>query len=548
MKRLKIIFAILVVVLMGFIAFGTFTYKKAEKSNQSIYSISSVTNTLKVISEKPHSIEHPSEREEVRQYLYGRLVALDSSAAIHRYDSVKSKFGGYFDIGNVYACFNPVGKDTAGAYVLLVAHFDSRYGQMVRGEKVYSYGAADDGYGVATILECVENALSLRDTWSQGVKVLFTDSEEHDMDGMRNAYKYQPDIFKDVNLIINIEARGVRGPVLLFETSQGNNRLLDFYTQYAQYPYTYSLTSVVYGFMPNFTDFTIVREDIPGYNFSLLDDINHYHTDKDNFSNISTNALAHYGSQIQPMLNAYLISPEYSDKDVFKGESDVVAFTVPGLGTKVFEKGEYFVLNAMVLLLFSIAFALYMLLGRVSLKNIVKESARALIGALAFCVAGFMVAYAAAKISGVPFSVFATKYIPGDTLISLVTILSASLLFVLYYLRRRKSGPAYKFEVLFGTILLMVILSAVLLFVIGENFFLLVPLGVALVAMILHTMVYLNNLSIFAVAVIELLGISFLYNLLTALTIGSLGVIMFLAYFYLVLMVALFECYMIQKR
>jgi hypothetical protein len=45
-----------------------------------------------------------------------------------------------------------------------------------------------------------------------------------------------------------------------------------------------------------------------------------------------------------------------------------------------------------------------------------------------------------------------------------------------------------------------------------------------------------------------LLGVSFLYNLLTALTIGSLGVIMFLAYFYVVLMVSLIECYMFQKR
>jgi hypothetical protein len=73
MKRIKIIFAILILLLMGFVAFGTFTHKRAEKVNESQYSIPSVVNTLRVISEKPHSVEHPQEREEVRQYLYQRL-------------------------------------------------------------------------------------------------------------------------------------------------------------------------------------------------------------------------------------------------------------------------------------------------------------------------------------------------------------------------------------------------------------------------------------------------------------------------------------------
>lgn len=548
MKRIKIIFAVLIVLLMGFVAFGTFTYKRAEKENQSSYSVSSVVNTIKVISEKPHSIEHPQEREEVRQYLYNRLLTLDSSARIYRYDSVKSKFGGHFDIGNVYACFNPSGKDSSHSYILMVAHFDSRYVQNVRGKQVYSFGAADDGYGVSTILECVENALEYRDLWQNGVKVLFTDSEEHDLDGMRNAYQNEPEIFEGVNLMINIEARGVKGPVLLFETSKNNNRLFDFYSANAQYPYTYSLTSVVYGFMPNFTDFTIVRDDIPGYNFSLLDNIDYYHTDKDNFSNINTNALAHYGAQIQPLLNAYLTSPECASEDYFRGDSDAVVFSIPGLGTRVFEKGEYYIFNALVVLLFSVAFALYVKLGRVSLAGIGKEFLLALRGAVVFCGIGFLVSFVAAKLAGVPFSPFATKYIPGDTCISVVTIFLTSLLYIFYYLQKRKNRPYYKFEVLFGTLLLMIVLSAVLLFAIGENFFILLPVGVALVAMILHTMVYLNNLSIFAVAVVELLAISFLYNLLTALTIGSLGVIMFLAYFYLVLMVSLIECYMFQKR
>lgn len=551
MKYFKIIFAFSLIFLMGFVAFGTFTHKKAEQINQESYSVPSVVKTLEVISREPHSIEHPEAREDVRQYLFSRLRVLDSTAAyLYRYDSIPSKFGGSFDIGNVYGCFNPLGKDTADAYILLVAHFDSRYAQDVRGKKVYSYGAADDGYGVATILECLENALDYRNLWSQGVKVLFTDSEEHNMDGMRCAFGRNREIFENVNLVINIEARGVKGPVLLFETSAGNSELIDFYTDFAQYPYTYSLTSVVYNLMPNYTDFTIVRDDIPGYNFSLLEDIDHYHTDKDNFSNISTNALAHYGSQIQPMVLEYLTDARYGSSDYFKAEDDAVVFTVPGLGTKSFDKGGYFLFNSIILMLCAVAFVLYLILGRISVKGVLKESAKVLAISLIFAIVGFGVSFVASKVAGVPFNIVSTKYIAGDTLISVLTIALCAISYILFYLKRRNADISGKFvyERLFSGVFVSLLLAFLLLFTIGENFFLLVPAGVALVAMILHTMIYLNNLSILAIAVIELLAVSFLYNLLTALTIGSLGVIMFLSAFYIIIMVSLFECYMIQNR
>ena len=63
--------------------------------------------------------------------------------------------------------------------------------------------------------------------------------------------------FDNVGLRINVEARGPWGPALLFEACPGNSKVMDLYASNASYPYTYSLTTVVYEFMPNFTDFTI---------------------------------------------------------------------------------------------------------------------------------------------------------------------------------------------------------------------------------------------------------------------------------------------------
>ena len=41
-------------------------------------------------------------------------------------------------------------------------------------------------------------------------KVLFTDAEEHNLDGMRSAFADSPQVFEGVNFVINIEARGAQ--------------------------------------------------------------------------------------------------------------------------------------------------------------------------------------------------------------------------------------------------------------------------------------------------------------------------------------------------
>ena len=153
---------------------------------------------------------------------------------------------------------------------MLVAHYDSRYHNIVRGDTVYSYGAADDGYGLGVILESVNIALKYRPQWNQGVKVLFTDSEEHELDGMYNAVTNNYELFDNVNFVINIEARGVKGDALLFETSKNNASIMELYSN-AKYKRGFSLTSFVYNILPNFTDFNHVKDSIPGVNFAVID-------------------------------------------------------------------------------------------------------------------------------------------------------------------------------------------------------------------------------------------------------------------------------------
>ena len=133
-----------------------------------------------------------------------------------------------FDAVNVMAQFAPSSSSEDDTYLMLVAHYDSRYSQPMPKDTVWSYGAADDGYGLGVILETVSQVLKSRNDWSQGLKVLFTDAEEAGMMGMKAIAGNDPEVFGNVGLLINLEARGPWGPVLLLRQVRATRSLSDF--------------------------------------------------------------------------------------------------------------------------------------------------------------------------------------------------------------------------------------------------------------------------------------------------------------------------------
>lgn len=546
MKQVKFFLGLALIVLTVFMAYGLFTMPKVQDLSSDKFSAERVAQDLEIISKEHHSVLNTEAKDRVCQYLFDRLEQMGGDPSIYIYDSVEFRFGGYYDIGNVFCQFEPEGKE-ASSYVLLTAHMDSRFAQVVRKDTVYSYGAADDGYGLGVILESVSQVLKCRPEWKQGVKVLFTDSEENRLDGMKRAYNENPELFEKVGLIINIEARGVKGPALLFETSPGNGNLMDLY-KVTKYPYTYSLTSTVYNFLPNFTDFTVVKDTLPGFNFSAIDNLNYYHTDKDCFENIDLRTIQHYGVQVTPVLEEYLTNGIYSDPQYMKSDSDDVFFTVPGLKMFRFSKGQYNLFNAIVFALFCIALAFNSLTGGIRIKNVFKDSLIVFGISIGILLVGEGIAYLSSLIAGVKFDFVDTKYIKGEFAIDIIAFALMAIVYVAVFLKKKNQSPYFVKESLFGAMFAMIVLSAVLLFTVGENFFFIVPVALCSVALIFYLFLFLNILSLPALAAILLLQFAFLYNLLTALTIGALGVVLFVGFYSLVLIVGLFECYMNQKR
>jgi hypothetical protein len=101
-------------------------------------------------------------------------------------------------------------------------------------------------------------------------------------------------------------------------------------------------------------------------------------------------------------------------------------------------------------------------------------------------------------------------------------------------------------NILYGALALMFILSAVLLFTLGENLMFLIPLTFATGAMILYRATSLKLWIPCAIALILLHAFSFLYALAMALTIGAFGAVAMLAFCDLMVLIPLADLYLLD--
>jgi hypothetical protein len=571
MNKIRPVILFAAVVLSGLLAYGLWTLPKPQNVDYEGFSSARVVEDIRVISQKPHSVAHPDERAQVREYLIDRLESMGADTVMQfRYDSIvgpQNKHVEYtFDAVNLLAEFAPASETVSGTDLMLIAHYDSRYSQPMPRDTVWSYGAADDGYGVGVILETVSLALKNRAEWKQGVKVLFTDAEEPGMKGMKAIWENNREVFDNVGLVLNVEARGTWGPALLFEACPGNAKLQELYASTDAYPFTYSLTTVVYQFLPMFTDFTIVKDELPGLNFSNIADVNHYHTDLDNFSNISEKTIQHYGSQILPLTMEYLTGEEYADKDYLRSDSDKVNFTIPLLGLFSFSKVGYIVLCVAVFVLFLLAFALEGLRGRIKAAKVFGFSLKVLGGSVLALLIGEGFAYACAAAAGAEFKLFGTVqgvHFDNKAMILFMVLMFAACV-LLYMSGRTKAARSVSgsmrasavtnavtgnaLSVLYGVLALQFVFSAVLLGVIGENMMFFITFAFAVAGIILWRLTSLRVWLLAAIVLILLHALSFLFALAMALTIGALGAVALIALIDMMVIIPLADLYLMPVR
>ncbi len=201
-------------------------------------------------------------------------------------------------VTNIIADISPgAGKADTDKDVVLMAHSDS----VAAGP-----GAGDDGSGVAILLETIR-ALKARGIERHGehpVVAVFTDGEEN---GLLGAGLFLKDPLRRARtgVVINVEARGNRGPSYLFQTSKGNGPLVDLYAASAPRYATSSLYGEIYKYLPNDTDFTpVLAAGIPGYNFAFIGGAAQYHTPLDRSENLDLRSIQGQGDSVLALADA----------------------------------------------------------------------------------------------------------------------------------------------------------------------------------------------------------------------------------------------------
>ncbi len=327
MKKNRILNSIiltLTVVLSGWLGFKSLYPASPNDSDYSKVMVQNQLSYIQEIAKEPHSIYDVEAKAKVRDYLVSELKQLGIESTLYEYQDVYvERSNSYEDLQNIYAEI----KGTSDSYIMLVTHYDSSKAKPERyAERDGSYGAADAGYGLSTILETLRVITQTNQELTNGIKILFTDGEEYGLLGAKQAVN-EVEIFEGVRYLINLEARGTKGPAVMFETSPNNSKIVDLY-QASDHPFSYSITPEIYRLLPNGTDFTVFLEnDIPGINISVLDGLEHYHTPDDHPKNLNESSLQHYGDQVLPIVQEFVYHEKYSDPESLNSQEDAIFFT-----------------------------------------------------------------------------------------------------------------------------------------------------------------------------------------------------------------------------
>ncbi len=260
------------------------------------FSVERAMAHVRRIARAPHPIGSAANAQ-VRDYLVAELRASGLQVEVQR---VLSTAPGHYawveNIVGVLPAADPVRRGKPRDALLLMSHYDSM---------PWAPGAADDGAGVATVLDAARIAAAMAPAErKRDMIVLLSDGEEVGMLGAR-AFFDQHALAAQVGTALNFEARGSSGPVLMFETGPGSAPLLSALR--GAHPVAGSYTEEVYKRMPNSTDFSVwLERRLPGLNFAFIGGYADYHSPTDTPDHLAPATLQHMGDQAVLAMRAAL--------------------------------------------------------------------------------------------------------------------------------------------------------------------------------------------------------------------------------------------------
>jgi hypothetical protein len=319
MKKNKDTFiAVIAIILIIFWIFFSMMPQWISKDDVTYSKFSEKRALLQVskISEKPHFVGSENHKA-VADYIEKELQNIGFETTIQE-GTTLSDWGNLVKSRNILARIKGTNSSKA---LMLLSHYDSA-------PHSYSNGAADDGAGVAAILESLRAFNFNKTPHRNDIIVLFSDAEELGLNGAA-LFVTQHNWAKDIGLVLNFEARGTEGPsYMLMEVNNGNAKMVEAFSEAdPDFPVANSLMYSIYKMLPNDTDLTVFREQgkIQGFNFAFIDGHYNYHTQQDDLDHLDPRSLDHQGEYLMPLL-AYCADVDLSD---LNSSDDQVYFSTP---------------------------------------------------------------------------------------------------------------------------------------------------------------------------------------------------------------------------
>lgn len=251
-------------------------------------------------------------------------------------------FTSYYDnITNVVVKLEPRGG--AQHAVLANCHFDS---------VPSSPGASDDAVSCSVMLEVLRVLSTSSEALQHAVVFLFNGAEENVLQASHGFITQHP-WASLIRAFINLEAAGVGGKELVFQTGPENPWLIQAYVSAARHPFASVVAQEVFqsGIIPSETDFRIYRDfgNIPGIDLAFIENGYIYHTKYDTADRILTDSIQRAGDNILAVLK-YLAT---SDMLAFSSEyrhGKMVFFDVLGLFVIAYPYRIGSIINCMVVM------------------------------------------------------------------------------------------------------------------------------------------------------------------------------------------------------
>ncbi|KAM9450555.1 endoplasmic reticulum metallopeptidase 1-like isoform 1-T1 [Clarias gariepinus] len=234
----------------------------------------------------------------------------------------------YYDqITNIVVRLEPRGG--AEHFVLANCHFDS---------VPDSPGANDDAVSCAVMLEVLHSISNLSIPLNHGIIFLFNGVEEIGLMAS-HAFVTQHEVVKQIRAFVNLEACGVGGKELVFQTGPENPWLVQAYADAVKHPFASVLGQEIFqsGVIPSDTDFRIFTEigNIPGIDLAFIESGYLYHTKYDTPDRIPTDSIQRAGDNILALLKHLVTMKTLADPSENRNGS-MVFFDVLGLTMVVY--------------------------------------------------------------------------------------------------------------------------------------------------------------------------------------------------------------------